>query len=368
MLTYGLFLYLFLTASVVFLGFGICTAEGREADLKTPYTSKLTVRNRILAVSIFVLLSGVSVCRIAVGNDYWVYRDNFNLIAQDRYVSYEPGFRIIVKIIQWFLRYDNYLPIFAFFSLVTAALMVKGIYDQSEWFVFSLFIFMTAGYYFGSLNNVRYYLALSAALYSIKFVLSKDYIKFIAVICAAAFFHKLVLIVIPLYLLATINWNWIGHFLISLFSASLLFLPGLYRKIIFIFYPFYEGSMFDTGATSITNIAKAAAVFCFALIYRKKIFDEEDHRLKFGFYCNLWALLLYTFCSFMPEISRIGFYLNITNIFFIPSLILRIEDKKKRNIWTVLICGAFILFFMFFLKSAYNTDSRILPYYNWIFQ
>ncbi len=366
MITYGLILYLFLTASVIFLGFGIDTVKGKNTDSRTPYVSSLTVRNRILATSIFILLSGVSVCRIAVGNDYWVYRDNFNLIAQDRYVSYEPGFRYIVKLLQWFLRYDNYLPIFAFFSLLTVLLMVKAIYDQSEWFVFSLFIFMTAGYYFGSLNNVRYYLALSASLYSIKFVLKKDYIKFFAVICAAALFHKSVLIVIPLYLLATINWNRIGHFLISLFSASLIFLPGLYRKIIFFFYPFYEGSMFDTGATSITNIAKAAAVFIFAIIFRNIVF--EDRKLKFGFYCNLWALLLYSFCSFMPEISRIGFYLNITNIFFIPAVLFRIEDKKIRNIWTFLICIAFILFFALFLRSAYNTDIRILPYYNWIFQ
>ena len=366
MITYGLFLYIVLTAVVLFLAFGINTAPAGDMQYQTPYTSKLVARNRILALAIFILLSAVSVCRIAVGNDYWVYRDNFNLIAQNRYVSYEIGFRWVVKILQWFLDYDNYLPIFAFFSLVTVSLMVKAVYDRSEWFVFSLFIFMTAGYYFGSLNNVRYYLALSAAMYSIKYVLKKDYIKFFAVIAAAALFHKSVLIVIPLYLLATVEWNAIGHFIISAFCATLLFWPGLYRRIIFLFYPFYEGSMFDTGQTSITNIAKAAAVFIFALIYRDKV--KEDPKLRFGFYCNLWALLLYVFCSFMPEISRIGFCLNITNIFFIPSLIRRIEDKKIRTVWTVLICAAFIAFFALILKSAYNTDVRILPYYNWIFQ
>ncbi|MBO4608272.1 MAG: EpsG family protein [Lachnospiraceae bacterium] len=366
MITYGLFLYIILTAVVVFLAFGIGTVSKKDILTKNPYTSRLTARNRIIALAIFILLSSVSVCRIAVGNDYWVYRDNFNLIAQDRHVSYEIGFRYVVKFLQWFLDYDNYLPIFAFFSLMTVFLMVKSVYDQSEWFVFSLFIFMTAGYYFGSLNNVRYYLALSAAMYSIKYVLKKDYIKFIALIAFAALFHKSVLIVIPLYLLATVNWNWIGHTVIGAFCATLLFFPGLYRRIIFIFYPFYEGSMFDTGQTSLTNIAKAAAVFIFALIYREQV--KEDKNLKFGFYCNLWALLLYVFCSFMPEISRIGFYLNITNIFFIPALIRRIENKKARTAWTVLICIAFIAFFALFLKSAYNTDVRILPYYNWIFQ
>ena len=366
MITYGLFLYLILTVAVLFLSAGIITSGTSGKCSTTPYASRLTARNRVLVSAVFILLSGVSVCRIAVGNDYWVYRDNFNLIAQDRHVAYEPGFRYIVKFLQLFLRYDNYLPIFAFFSIITVLLMVKAIYDISDSFVFSMFLFLTAGYYFGSLNNVRYYLALAAAMYSIKFLLKKEYLKFVLVIAAAALFHKSVLIVIPLYILATLNWNYVGHFIISLFCATLLFLPGLYRKIIFTFYPFYEGSMFDTGQTSITNIAKAAAIFVFALIYRKNV--AKDKVLKFGFYCNLWALLLYVFCSFVPEISRIGFYLNVTNIFFIPRLISSIEDEKKRKVWTILICVAFIGYFAFVLKNAYNTDSRILPYYNWIFQ
>ena len=365
MITYGLFLYIALPIAVIFLATGVETA-GIGACSESVYLTKRVVRNRILAAGIFILLSAVSVCRIAVGNDYWVYRDNFNLIAQDRYVSYEIGFRYVVKFLQYFLDYDKYLPIFGFFSLITVFLMVKAIYDQSSWFAYSVFLFMTAGYYFGSLNNVRYYLALAAAMYSMKYVLEKDYVKFMTVILCAALFHKSVLIVIPLYLLATVNWNWVGHLFISTFVASLIFVPGFYRKIIFTFYPFYEGSMFDTGQTSILNIAKAAAIFVFALIYRKKI--AEDPKLKFGFYLNLFALLLYTFCSFMPEISRIGFYLNVSNVFFIPALLKTIEDKKTRTIWTVLISIAFTVFFALFLRSAYNTDIRILPYYNWIFQ
>ena len=365
MITYGLFLYIALTAAVVFIAFGVETA-GFPMRTNDSYLTRRALRNRIMAAGVFILLSAVSVCRIAVGNDYWVYRDNFNLIAQDRYVSYEPGFRYVVKFLQYFLEYDNYLPIFAFFSLITVFLMVKAIYDQSDWFGYSIFLFMTAGYYFGSLNNVRYYLALAAAMFSMKYVLQKDYIKFFAVIGAAALFHKSVLIVIPLYLLATVNWNRIGHFIISVFCASLIFLPGLYRKIIFFFYPFYEGSMFDTGQTSLINIAKAAAIFIFALIYRKKIAD--DRKLKFGFYLNLFALLLYVFCSFVPEISRIGFYMNVSNVFFIPALLKKIENKKVRTIWIVLISLAFLLQFALFLRSAYNTDIRVLPYYNWIFQ
>ena len=366
MMTYGLILYIALTLLVTVIAHGTDQAGVVPLRRMSPYMTRKEARNILCSIAIFILLSGVSICRIAVGNDYWVYRDNFKLIAQDRHVSYEPGFRLIVKALQWFLEYDNYLPIFAFFSLLTVFFMVKALHEQGEWFVMSVFLFMTAGYYFGSLNNVRYYLALSIAMYSIKYIHERDFVKFIALIVFGALFHKSVLIVIPLYLLAIVNWNVIGHTIMAVICGSFVLIPGLYRRVIFLFYPFYEGSMFDTGQTSLTSIARALAIFVFSLIYFKKI--KDDSKLKFGFYCNLFALLLYVFCSFIPEISRIGFYLSITNVFFIPGVLLKIENKKERAVWTVLIALAFTAFFALFLKSAYETNIRILPYYNWIFQ
>ena len=117
--------------------------------------------NLVLVMSIFILLFAVSACRIAVGNDYWVYRSDFLLIQQNRHVAFEFGFVWVVRALQAMLNYDQYLPIFAFFSFFTVLFFVRGIYDQSEQFCYSIYLFMTAGYYFSSLNSVRYYLVLN---------------------------------------------------------------------------------------------------------------------------------------------------------------------------------------------------------------
>ena len=69
MITYGLFLYIALTIAVIFLATGVETA-GICSRSEGVYLTKRVVRNRILAAGIFILLSAVSVCRIAVGNDY----------------------------------------------------------------------------------------------------------------------------------------------------------------------------------------------------------------------------------------------------------------------------------------------------------
>lgn len=382
MTDYSIFIYLILTVLTVGLAWyvnlpaarGVSFAEnakvptnGETIGSGRKSLTRQKLFNLVLVIAVFLLLFAVSACRIAVGNDYWVYRSDFLLIQQNRHVAFEFGFVWVVRALQAMLNYDQYLPIFAFFSFFTILFFVRGIYDQSEQFCYSIYLFMTAGYYFSSLNSVRYYLVLSIALYSIKYVLSGEWGKFILWICVGACFHKSVLVVIPLYFLASRVWKKWHMLLLAAGCASLLLFQDFYRKIIFTFYPFYEGSMFDTGETSITNILKCVAILVLSLIYYKQAI--ADHKAnRFYFYCNLGALVLYTFASFIPEISRIGFYLNITNIFLVPGILIRIPDKKQRIFWTVMVGLAFLGYFVLFLRSAYNTDIRILPYRNWIFQ
>ncbi len=362
----SILVYLFLTVTVVALGMMVNLQEGR---LTTTY-GKMTRQqywNKILVVAVFLLLFAVSACRIAVGNDYWVYRSDFLLIQQNRHTSFEPGFILVVKALQAILDFDQYLPIFAVFSFFTVLFFVRGMEDQSDWFGYTVFLLMTSGYYFSSLNSIRYYLVLAIAMYSINYVLIGDWWKFVAWILVAALFHKSVLIVIPFYFLASRKWKKWHMLVVAVFCGSLVLLPGLYRKIIFTFYPYYEGSMFDTGETSITNLARCAAVLVLSLIYYKQAIKGNPTN-EFYFYCNLGALLLYAFASFIPEISRIGYYLNITNIFLIPAVLIKIPNKRQRYFWTACVILAFLAYFVLFLRSAYSTDVRLLPYRNWIFQ
>lgn len=326
--------------------------------------------NVCAAIAIFILLAAVSACRIAVGNDYWVYRYQFNLIMQGRHVSYEWGFNLVVWIIQSLFGYDNYLPVFGFFSIVTAIFFVKAIYDQAEWFPMSIFLFMTNGYYFSSMNSVRYYFALAVAMYAMKYVIRKQYGVFLAWIVFAAFFHKSVLVVIPVYLLAM----WLAEHKLNkylyiaggLFLTSMLVLRDVYREIIFFFYPYYEGSMYDQVDFSVTNIAKCIGVLALCFLFYKTAVKENVQN-RFYFYLSVGGLAVYTFGAFIPEVSRIGYYLLVSQIFLIPGVLLRIEDKRWKIFWTGGVVVAFIGYFALFLNSSYDISIRLLPYLNWIF-
>ena len=141
--------YVFLTISVVLLGILVRNREyaviGRGGYPFGGYQprNREQARNFVAETMIYCLLAAVSACRIAVGNDYWVYRENFKIIAQNRHVSSEIGFNYVVKALIWVFGYDNYLPIFGFFSLVTALFFVKSLHDQASEYAFSVFAIYT---------------------------------------------------------------------------------------------------------------------------------------------------------------------------------------------------------------------------------
>lgn len=369
--------YILLTVVTVALGLWVDNREyvpdyirgGRQFG-RMPGYDRQQARNVIAISAIYCLLTAVSACRIAVGNDYWVYRDNFKLIAQGRYVSSEVGFNYIVKWMQQLFGYDNYLPVFALFSIVTVFFFVKALRDQGSCFAFSLYLLMTGGYYFNSLNSVRYYFALAVALYSMKYVLRGEYGKFILWILAGALFHKSVLLVIPAYLSARFlaavrlkKWHYMAG---GFFVATLIFGQNYYREIIFYFYPYYRDSMFDSGEMSYANIMKCVGVLALCLVsYRQAWKDELANR--FYFFLNLFGLVVYCCGSFIPEVSRVGYYMIISQIFLIPGLFMKMEKGWFSRFCGVGAIGAFGIYFWMLLKGMYAVDVRLLPYLNWIF-
>lgn len=369
--------YIMLT--VITLGFALCIdnreyvpgvlTRFRPAGQYSGY-HRCQARNTVAEFAIFALLAGVSACRIAVGNDYWVYRDNFKLIAQERHVSSELGFNMIVWGMQELFGYDNYLPIFALFSLVTVLFFVRALHDQGTYYAFSLFLLMTGGYYFQSLNSVRYYLALAIALFSMKYVLRGEYGKFILWIVAGAAFHKSILLVIPVYLvakyLATARLR-IWHYIIAtMLILSLIFKQDLYREIIFKFYPFYENSVFDNGQISYVNIGKCLGTLGVCVICYKTGLKENAVN-RFYFFLNLIGLVVYCCGSFIPEVSRVGYYMIISQVFLLPGLLGGMKRGWFRNLCITGVIGAFLLYFFMLLKGMYAVDVRLLPYLNWIF-
>lgn len=341
------------------------------AEIPYGYT-KQQVLNRLCLISVFLLLFSVSALRLNVGNDYAKYVEYFHLIRckldTEVVVPTEFGFNAVCLAL-YFLsgRNENYLLMFAVFAFATIYFFLKGIYKQSESFFLSFFLFMTLGYYFQTFSTIRYYFALALAFVSIPYVLNKQYIKFVIIVLLGATIHKSLLIVLPMYLLACGKWKKYHVILLGLICSTTLIFKDFYMGLFLKIYPTYENTQYLDGGTSLINIARCAAVLIWSFIEFKDVV-KDNRRNLFYFYCNIGALYVYAFFTFLPSVSRMGYYLSITHILFIPVLIKGIANEKLRKAVTALVMIACIGYFIVFMIYKAPMDGlRILPYQTFLY-
>ncbi len=324
-------------------------------------------------VTIFVILFALSALRLEVGNDYKTYAVTCHEVWVNGYVVTEPGFNLLVKVLYALSGWENYLLVFAVFAFATIFLYLKIAYEQSDNFALTFFLFMTLGMYFRTFNTVRYYFVLAVAVYSLRYVINKQYIRFVLLILASAFFHKSVLVVIPIYLAALyVSKKW--HY-IALGAAGLAFLlaKDLVMKIALILYPSYENTSYinQTGifsgwianASSIGRCLLVLVLCC--VFYKDAIVGHKENRLYLNL--NIFSIMLYVFGVYLPLLSRFTYYMMVPHILLVPGVLSNIKNDKVKKGITLVVAVIGILYFVLFMRGAYEDGLRILPYRSWIF-
>ena len=326
--------------------------------------------NSLSLLAVFTILFLLSALRMEVGNDYETYVDTFHEIYVGGYVVTEPLFNAVVKILYELSGGENYLLVFAVFAFVTIWIFLKAMYDQTENYPLAFFLFMTLGIYFRTFNTVRYYFVLAITLYSFRYIFRKEYGKFILLIGFAALFHKSVLVVIPIYLIANMKWKKWHVAVLSIGAVTMVVCQDLIMKIALELYPSYKDTIYlqtETGlAGNLMSILRCVAVLVLALVCYKDSW-KKDERNQIYIKLNFLAVLLYLCGSFLPLVGRIGYYLITCQIMLIPAILGSIKDEKKKKILIAVVIIACVIYFLLFLRSANQPGVRVLPYKSWLF-
>ncbi len=344
---------------------------------KPAVTAYGTTRRQALSgaclVTIFVILFALSALRIDVGNDYKTYAITCHEAWVNGYVVTEPGFNLLVKVLYTLAGWENYLLVFAVFAFATIFLYMKIAYEQSDSFALTFFLFMSLGMYFRTFNTVRYYFVLAVAVYSLRYVAEKRYVRFVLLILAAAFFHKSVLVVIPIYFAAMyVSKKW-HYIVLGMAGLAFLLAKNLVMKIALILYPSYENTSYinETGILSgwignATAIGRCLFVLVLCCVfYKEAIAEQRENRLYFNL--NIFALMLYVFGVYLPLLSRFTYYMMASHILLVPGVLSHVKNEKTKKGITVVVVAIGIIYFALFMRGAYEDGLRILPYQSWIF-
>lgn len=367
--------YIVITAFTVWMA-GHIMPENRKNDILQLPLQKNRNRayyavayERFYLFGIFVVLFICSALRFNVGNDYEQYTQTAHEAFVDGYVVTEAGFNWLVKIVYAIFGFECYEAVFAVFAFVTLWLLLKAMYEQSLDFSMSFFLFMTLGIYFQTFNTVRYYLALAIVLYAMKYIWEKDWIRFVLWILFAALFHKSVLLVIPVYWLASKRWKTWQILGMLVLSVLAYILKGPVLQLALFLYPSYRGTVFLEGGTSVTSILRTAVILIVSVWYWHRYGNECKEQDKYWFYAqlNFVALLVYVFFSFLPVVTRIAYYFSISQLFLIPMVVHGIpKERMKKYVYGMMlvVCIGYLLLF---LVQADKPGLRLLPYHSWVF-
>ncbi len=329
--------------------------------------------NAVVIAAIFVILFLLAALRREVGNDYGAYVVNGHEVYQHGYVVTEPGYNLLVRILYNLSGFENYLLVFAVFAAAITALFLSTFNTMSDSFVLSFFMFMTMGIYFRTFNTVRYYFVLAIAMYSMRYVVNiskENVIKFILMILIAALFHKSVLVVIPLYLIARLPWSKWMYIAVAAFAVIMPFCAGKVMEIALRLYPSYVDTVYVEQQHSITEnlpvVGGCVAVIALCLIfYKSGVRYRADNKMYF--HMSIMAIAIYIGCYFVPLVTRFGYYLVTPQLILVPNVISSIEDTDRRRRITAIMVVGCVLYFMYFLYTADRVGVRVLPYKSFLF-
>lgn len=305
----------------------------------------------IISLLIVSLFAGL---RYFVGIDYESYTFIFASIANS---TTEPAFRLINLII--FFSRLNVQFVFIISSLITFCLFYNGIRKLSNDVFLSVFLLLFCGFFIESLNIIRQYIAISIFFFSIRYIVNKDFKRYLFCIACAVCFHYSAIFLILAYFFLRVNvGKW--WFLILCLAYILPFvLPIQYVFGLIPGYNIYFGAVSaanESAQLGIGFLSKLLIGFM-CLSYFNKIvsFSSESKIYLNGFFTYLF--LLSFFRDFMVMV-RLGYYFHVFLILLAPKF-MQIFDKNARNIGYIL----FLIYGILLLSiNLSDTDAKLVPY------
>lgn len=320
-------------------------------------------QNRFFMLVTWLILGLVSGLRWGVGTDYWQYSVNYSLYRDSSWgnisIFDEPGIKIISKISSSI--YNDYTLMFLIISLLTVFLIEKTIFENSRMITLSLLLFVFTGVWHGTFNIIRQYIAAAIIFSGHKYIVEKQFFKYVLICILASLFHISAIVFLLLYFIPKKKIKNRHLVLIIIFIIvaitsydSMINIAGfLKNKTISVnSYLLKEVNVFRV----LTKVIPVPFYFIFS---KKNYLSKKDN-----FYINMMfvnaALVVAT--SNSAYLSRLWIYTDLFSLLYYP-VILDIKLEKLKPILVILVLFFYFLFWTYEIIITPNLYD-----FKWIFE
>ena len=223
---------LFFESLLIYTLFAVIMYNISIKEKKNTTSHKMPSRY-VWCILIFALISGL---RWDVGTDYLGYLQTYKdmRLGLELYrTDYEKGFELITKAFGFLhIHYSLY---FAFWAFLQCYFIVKSVSEEKYHVVpYILLLIPLSNHYIMLMNGLRQMVVACSFLWSSKFIIEKDFKKYILWVFVCSFIHITSWLLLPLYFINIFRCKWDNsffQFIILILCAILGSTPSWVTKL-----------------------------------------------------------------------------------------------------------------------------------------
>lgn len=320
----------------------------------------------------FLVLGLVVSTRHYVGTDYGNYIDVYLVSSWNSYeeILKEPEALFGILNYWCFHTFDDYIPVFVISGMLSVFLILYGIYKNSDSPWLSVFLLITAMYYFDLFNGMRQMIATAIMFAAYPLLQKKKWIPLIILTIIATNIHASSYVVLLVFFYsAYVPPKSLISILIAAIFGGLVILYGDFAVQLVnalnatdSMYTNYEDTLVlaDQGANvlrfGLVTVPVAISTLIWPVLKRQR--SDIGILWNISFINALFMLLATRHWIF----ARFCMFFGIYNTLLWPEIIKCFEPRSRR----LMLAGVMTVYFLYFWLIV-HTDSNLLPYKSWLF-
>ena len=291
-----------------------------------------------------------------VDNDYWAYKRMY----EKDFVLIEPSFSLIKYIFKTLLN-AKIQWLMLFYALLAMSIKLIAIKEMSNYLFLSLMVFVGDMFLLHEFTQIRAAVAISFMLFSLKYVYSREKVKFALCYVFAVFFHVSALMMIVIWFFDSKKINiWLCFTLIIIclifavvkINTALLFtyfpIPYVQKKVLG-YVIRNQGGAVSANIFGVYSLTKLFLI-CILLIKHNIIIKYNKYAYILIKIQLLSSLSLLLFSQNMAAALRISEFFSIAGIILFPLFSVVFKNKLFARFVLFIICTGMILLRIFRYK------------------
>lgn len=263
--------------------------------------------------------------------------------------------------------------VFVFVITAVSVYAFRQAFRLTLWPSFALTIVLGKLFTLYAMSGIRQYIAIAVSWWAVSVLLyNKNRMLFLLLGLLATSFHGSAIIVLPLYFVRNLRFNFHNLFVILLFSyffgAPLMKYVAVSSSSDFIDERFASYVLSDAGGMNLINYFENFLFLGLAVLLRKKVIRKIP-------YYDFFLYMFVFYCAFLLAGNEVGIVKRLRDYYvfayaiIVPAFIYLFEDVRYKQICKF-VTIAYFIFLMFRSLTVYDMPfdagdyGRMIPYHS----